>query len=686
MPLQRTVSFPGTGALFYVSLIAALTLSYPALPASVRVVCGMVYLVAMSFALGKRYASYASAPLSYAIGLVLLGSYYAIAGSAVFYFASLTHITLGVLTVGSTLCIARSHKHDRMQVSFVTLRPVILFSLITVAFFTLLAIFAYSRTDDSFVTPWVLVPSVVFFLMFCIVVACQVYALRSRSVQWLPYILLFLGFFGVLIALFPLGFGFDPLIHETTEKILLQTGTLSPKPLYYVGYYSLAVWSQLFLGIPISIANGFLSSVLLAALIPVIIATTMRYTSMSKSLAAVSVTPFLLLPLSDLTQSTPLALSLIWAIIVIQLSIVYLTVSVPSWTVLFFMSVASAAFHPLIGLPLCVYVLFAGVYSHHTSALYRKILMPLLALTATVSVPIALLIAGRVSDELTVHLRFKGVDALVDLAAFSLIRFVHFDDLLYTIGRIIPILLILLAVIAYTKTPLRQRSWHVPVAFFSLALLISYILTSLLLNFNFATTSEQSTFPVRLYTLFFVFLFPLSASGYHYMIASLRDRTFTLIATLLTMAALVTISWYLLYPRFDTQSQYKGYSPSRYDYTATQWIHEDARDTPYVVLANQTVSAVALKQYGFFQYHNGVLYYPLPTNGRLYPEFLSMTANPENALQTVKNVRDMTGVQLVYLIVNAYWSNSKELNEKLPAQASKSFSFGGGAVTVYRFE
>ena len=32
-------------------------------------------------------------------------------------------------------------------------------------------------------------------------------------------------FFGVLLIVFPLGFGFDPFIHEATEKLILAGGT-----------------------------------------------------------------------------------------------------------------------------------------------------------------------------------------------------------------------------------------------------------------------------------------------------------------------------------------------------------------------------------------------------------------------------------------------------------------------------
>ena len=45
--------------------------------------------------------------------------------------------------------------------------------------------------------------------------------------------------FSVANIIFPLGFGFDPFIHQATEKHILDFGFILPKKLYYIGQYVL---------------------------------------------------------------------------------------------------------------------------------------------------------------------------------------------------------------------------------------------------------------------------------------------------------------------------------------------------------------------------------------------------------------------------------------------------------------
>lgn len=688
MQLRNEPYFLGNSILFYGALVTALVLSLQNLPFPVRIIGGFVYVFAMSYGLGLKFLPYVNRLLAFASGSALLVCYYALLGSAAFYVTSLSHTALTILTIGGTLLIAGRYDLQSSLPRISSYRHVSLLVFILISMIMLLAIFANGRTTASVVTPWVLVPTVVFFLMFCIVFASQVYALRARSMQWLPFPALVFIFFGILLVLFPLGFGFDPFIHEATEKIILASGTLSPKPLYYIGYYSLVVWSNLFLGIPLHAINLALGHLLLALLVPLVLVMSMRYTTVSKSLAAVSPAVFLLFPFSDFFQSTPLMASLIVAIIVVQLSIVYFTAKMPRWFVLFCFAIAAAAFHPLIGLPLSIYVLFIGAYRQTgiVNTIFRYFLLNALAVVAVIITPAALLLAGSISPELRVHLAFKGWATVFQNFDLSVFRFIYFDDLLYSMGHVIPLLLVILAFIAYKKTPRIERTWQRPIALFSMALFASYLLADTFLAFDLATATEQAVFSERLLTLALIFLLPLSIVGYQQLLASLKERTFTLLATLLVMSALVTISWYLLYPRFDTRSQNKGYSPSTQDYAATQWIHEDAGDSAYVVLANQTVSAVAIDSYGFFQYHSSMLYYPLPTNGRLYPQFLRVTREPDKIAQILDGVRSMTGVHLVYIAINDYWDESKLINEVLSSFASDRHTFGNGIVTVYRFD
>lgn len=149
------------------------------------------------------------------------------------------------------------------------------------------------------------------------------------------------------------------------------------------------------------------------------------------------------------------------------------------------------------------------------------------------------------------------------------------------------------------------------------------------------------------------------------------------------VSLIVTASWYLSYPRFDTRYQHKGYNASRYDYDAVRWIHQDGNTDPYVVLANQTVSGVAVKEFGFAHYYNDLFYYPLPTSGVLYPHYLSVVATESEIMRSVDYVRLVTGVSRIYVVINDYWSDSLTVRERHRALAQESTVVGDGAIEIF---
>ncbi|MBI4281422.1 hypothetical protein HY625_01235, partial [Candidatus Uhrbacteria bacterium] len=85
-----------------------------------------------------------------------------------------------------------------------------------------------------------------------------------------PLLLFLLTFLTLSISLFifPLGSGFDPFIHQATEKIIAATGTITPKPLYYIGQYTLVVFLSKILGISVAWVDKLLVPLLASILLP----------------------------------------------------------------------------------------------------------------------------------------------------------------------------------------------------------------------------------------------------------------------------------------------------------------------------------------------------------------------------------------------------------------------------------
>ena len=59
---------------------------------------------------------------------------------------------------------------------------------------------------------------------------------------------------------------------------------------------------------------------------------------------------------------------------------------------------------------------------------------------------------------------------------------------------------------------------------------------------------------------------------------------------------------YLSYPRFDHYHNSRGFSVGRADINAVRWINDHAENDDYIVLANQQVSAAAIREFGFKKY------------------------------------------------------------------------------------
>lgn len=106
----------------------------------------------------------------------------------------------------------------------------------------------------------------------------------------------------------------------------------------------------------------------------------------------------------------------------------------------------------------------------------------------------------------------------------------------------------------------------------------------------------------------------------------------------------------------------------------------------YIVLANQAVSAAALKTYGFETYFNGdVFYYPIPTGGAMYELYLKMV-NLGPTHQRAVEAMDLAGVDTAYFVVNDYWFLADKIIENAKREADDWVVIDNGATTVFEFQ
>jgi len=231
-------------------------------------------------------------------------------------------------------------------------------------------------------------------------------------------------------------------------------------------------------------------------------------------------------------------------------------------------------------------------------------------------------------------------------------------------------------------------------------LFVNYLLLATAVDFTFLIDYERLNYANRLIPLMAFFLMPFVILGIGDIAARIRRGPIIvrLIAVLL-VAGMMTSAFYLTYPRNDAYETHHGFNVSQSDISAVRLVDKRAGDVPYVVLANQSVSAAAIYILGFDHYYGEMFFYPIPTGDELYQRFLDMNTQPDKA--TAESARTLANDQCeqsptcdgqpvtrVYYLVNDYWWQSDRLVETGKQTADHWTSVDNGAVHIfeYRFE
>ncbi len=116
--------------------------------------------------------------------------------------------------------------------------------LVALIYLILILTFFYllfsSQTGQSIRSPWEVIPKEIFFIYFMATLALFSFIIFSKSNKSLILIVIhFFASFCVALIVYQIGFDYDPFIHRTNENLILNSGTLLPKPFYYIGQYSL---------------------------------------------------------------------------------------------------------------------------------------------------------------------------------------------------------------------------------------------------------------------------------------------------------------------------------------------------------------------------------------------------------------------------------------------------------------
>lgn len=546
-----------------------------------------------------------------------------------------------------------------------------------------------AATTESIRTPWPLLPpeTLPTIILIWLTLFLSVWFIRSPFFAAVHSVLAIGSTVSIAPLLYRLGFGFDGFLHIASEKIIAASGTLNPKPFYYIGQYVFTTWLARMADLPLSQIDRWLVPASAALLIPASL-----YLALGDQGRCVAgFTALALLPLSGFVATTPQSFAYILGLSALFLSLGMETKRVRPAAPLI-LAVWSAAVHPLAGIPI-LFVTAALISNRLSRPTLRRLATTVSLFLAGAAVPLLFYlislrsntpISWNAASLLDTRPWFDRLAAFLPLGGNHFVLWPAWTNLA---TRAVPLLLLTLSLAGMGlnhDTALRRRQLIFIAA--ASALWIAATILKATGDFTFLIDYERSNYTDRLNILAILCLVPAAAFGLAFFWErALRSPYLARMAAIGFFLALTAGLAYDSLPRHDAVIAGRGWSTSRYDVEAVRLIDRDAEDRDYVVLANQSVSAAAVTTFGFKRYADDVFFYPIPTGGPLYEIFLRMMYRVPTR-DTAKDAAELGRTDLVYVVLNKYWWRADALAEVLRENADRNWTLGENDVRLYKFD
>jgi len=556
---------------------------------------------------------------------------------------------------------------------------------------------AQGQTVESIQTPWAVVSNQFFIFYFLSTAILVTYLFNSAQTK-LPLTLLVIHTFlssSVALIVYKIGYGFDPFIHQATEKIIAQTGTITPTPFYYLGQYGLVIFLNKLTTLNIELIDRLLVPVLFALTVPLSIFYVLSHW-LEKNYALVLSLLVLVIPFSGFIMTAPQNLANLFFIITIFLSLLYFRNQIKVW-LLYLLALATLAIHPLAGLPLLIVVILLNLFKLLYYSYIKYISLYFLAgLVFILFLPLAFILNGSeiIPNLPTLH--------RADFAWFGWVD--KFDlplNLVYLINLnkiVIVSLIILIGLIYIAKNKLLKNNAGYLMA--SFVIFADFIIVKYFLTFPDLRDFDKDPFVNRLALLTFYILLPFFLIGLYWLIKKFwtnppmslrgirrygRKDVCARIFLIFILAGTLTISLYLSYPRVNQYEPAKFFSLSASDIKTVNSIEQSAQPE-HIVLANQMVGVAAIKEFGFKKYYNNQFYYSMPmgTPRTFYDYYLEMIYEGAKK-ETMTKAMTEAGVTESYFVLNKYWRNSEKIKGQAAESADKVYEIDEGKIWIFKY-
>lgn len=629
-------------------------------------------------------------------GSTIFISALSLTGSVIYYVGNVSQLslvlTVVVLSVTSTL-LGKQSETVNEETTHQKPLPAVVLALggVLIAITSWWSAILTTQVFESIRSPWEqLDPTIIVAIVVAtIFTAVITRAARGRAVAFPLIAATFFSIIAIGFTLYPLGYGFDPFIHRATVAHIAEHGTITPKPLYYIGQYALELISVHVFALPLQLVDRLLVPVLATLLLTGSAAIGFRV--MLKKDGETALLALLLLPLASFIVTTPqsLAYAFTGAMLLLSLPRLQGNPKTPLHT-LGILGVTALVIHPLAGIPALIYFAFLLILALPVQTKGVKLsILGLAAIAGSVALPLVFILQAQ-SAGLAVTIEPAN---LFELSRLQLEGFLAnrnntwLDGLYLFISNQLWILLLLAVMGAWTAIK-HGANKQLLLPLLAVAVwLINFWILGTALEFEFLIEYERANYANRLIVIASLFALPLAGVAIAGAYNQLKTKPKALsVGLTIVLGLMVGANAYGTYPRHDNYARSSGFNVANVDVDAVYAIDDLGGDQDYIVLANQAVSAAALESFGFKTYYkNDIFYYPIPTGGELYNSFLEMTEN-EPTRDAAYEAMDLAGVDLAFFVVNEYWWQSEKIREHAKLEADDWFSVGDGAVTVFIYD
>ena len=570
-----------------------------------------------------------------------------------------------VLLLSISLQITLYGKAKKIEIS--KIKPKLFWLWIIILVGTEFLILRTSATTNSIVSPFSVIPQSFWLLLIPLII---ILIIKSKNKS----IIFFYGLFVLLILsisaiIYKIGFGFDPFIHLTAMEIIADKGFILPKTIYYSGQYGLILPFNKLLGINLDILNRFVLPILSALILPLTIKKSLRVKNKTIIIA-------LILGFSFLTFLTPQNLGWLFLLITVLWTFSKQNKDYRYYIGLSIMALAAFFCQPLAGLP-AIIIVTKEIILLYKKDQYKKILLGILYLSSVLIIPLIFIISkqGNFSEAMNLSL-IK--DFVRNIGLPNKQNIVLNFSYLYSFNKFI----IFIALVIYGFLSRKNKDYSNIIIPGTLALgaLISSSLDFSLISY------EQNNFPIRLLTAAGIILSPLAILALNNLAKKVAKKDLltktsaTIIVTIFICSAI-----YQSYPRYDRYFNSHSYSSSISDAKAIESIENKTKE-PYIALANQQISVLALQKNKFTGYlKNDIFFYPLPTSGPLYQYYLKMVYQSPGKTTAIEAM-DLVEVNEAYLILNNYWTDYKKIKVKAILEADDYWEIDDGKISVFQYK